>query len=268
LSLRRRRREAAGASPAPAAGRPSTSDSGASRTTVLGQPRVSGDVTRPTSSCPRPVAGQLADVRERRQERQPITPSTLDHTAHQVQSGKNRMTRATTHESTDTCPVNVGFSASQGAFRTHQEDSGYACHLVPRLERGGRRITASHQSRDRTLPRPPGGSSAKPQQSRTIRTTRSYRAALRGRRSNRHAYPPRRLFPGPTRAERAGVRASVEAGVIACGHGHLPKSPGEIRVKSALSHSNALQMTTFCGLRMDQLADAYCGVRVLRSWSA
>ena len=207
MSLRRRRREAAGASPAPAAGRPSTSDSGASRTTVLGQPRVSGDVTRPTSSCPRPVAGQRADVRERRQERQPITPSTLDHTAHQMRSGKNSRHARHRIKSTNSRPVNVGFSASRGAFRTHQEGSGYACHLLPRLERGGRRITASHQSRDRTLPRPPGGSSAKPQQSRTIRTTRSYRAALRGRRSNRHAYPPRRLFPG--RVGRSGVASAV-----------------------------------------------------------
>jgi len=235
---------------------------------VLGQPRVSATPHARRARAPDPSRTNAQTSANGGRERQPITPSTLHHAAHQMRSGKNSRHARHRIKSTNSRPVNVGFSASRGAFRTHQEGSGYACHLLPRLERGGRRITASHQSRDRTLPRPPGGSSAKPQQSCTIRTTRSYRAALRGRRSNRHAYPPRRLFPGPTRAERAGVRASVEAGVIACGHGHLPKSPGEIRVKSALSHSNTLQIAPFAGLRVDQLADAYCGVRVLRSWSA
>jgi len=140
-------------------------------------------------------------------------------------------------ESTQTSPFNVGFSASHGALRTHQENSGYACHLVPRLERGGRHTTASHQSRHRTLPRPPGGLAAKPQQSRTIRTIRPYRAALRDRHPKPGRYLPRRLFRGLPERTGEGVSAPGKDGVGASGHGHLPKSPVEIRSCSGLGRA-------------------------------
>ena len=49
--------------------------------------------------------------------------------------------------------------------------------------------------------------------------------------------PAAPTVPGTPKRSGQGVCASVEAGVIACGHGHLPKSPDEIRVKSGLGHA-------------------------------
>ena len=51
------------------------------------------------------------------------------------------------------------------------------------------------------------------------------------------AYRPRRLSPGLPERSEDRVSASVQAGVVACGHGHLPKSPGEIRSYSGLGHA-------------------------------
>ena len=125
---------------------------------MLSQPRVSGDATRSTSSCPDPSRTN-AQASANGRESQPITPSTPP--TRSIRSGQART--HDTHDSRSRAHKPVPSTwASRGAFRTHQEGSGYACHLVPRLERGGRRTTASHQSRHRTLPRPPASSPRNP----------------------------------------------------------------------------------------------------------
>jgi len=50
----------------------------------------------------------------------------------------------------------------EGAFMLSGRTSGYDCQLGPRLERGGRRTTASHQSGPRTLAPSADGSGQNP----------------------------------------------------------------------------------------------------------
>jgi hypothetical protein len=158
----------------------------------------------------------------------------------------------------------MGFLASQGARRTHQESCGYACHLVPRLERGGRRTTASHQSRHRTLPRPPGGSAAKPQQSRTIRTTRPYPAVLQRPVSQAAGVLTPPTVPGPTGAKWAGCKG-VGEGSCCRRRSWAPtqvtgRNPLQLRFRSHVSAA----VIRFCAPGVLRPRVTYTGARLCR----
>ena len=206
---------------------------------MLGQPSVAGDATRPASS--RPVADQPQTSANGGQRTSIDHAINSAHTIQQERSGKKLKTRATESESAKPSRQRGLLGLPGHLWHSPGELGLCVCHLVPRLERGGRRTTASRESRHWTLPRPPGGLAAKPQQSSTIRTTRPYRAALRDRHPKGLSYlsRTRRADRSWGLPERSGQRviASVEAGVRACGRGHLPKSPGEIRSYSSLGRA-------------------------------
>lgn len=61
-----------------------------------------------------------------------------------------------------------GLSGCWGAIRARKETSGYVLHLGPRLERGGRRTTASRQSRDHKATSLTLGVKPKPLRTRAI----------------------------------------------------------------------------------------------------
>ena len=138
-----------------------------------------------------------------------------------------------------------GFPGAEGAIRALVRALRLCRSSRPRLERGGRRGTASHQSRHRTLPRPPAGLTAKPQQSSTIRTASHtrLRSATGIRSGGRTAAP---TVPAACRsAAGGGGMASVKAGVCAGGHGYLSKSRREIRSNSGLGRSFRLLSQRF-----------------------
>ena len=127
------------------------------------------------------------------------------------------------HQRAQHRPANVGFSGAEGAIRALR-----ALRLCrssrPRLERGGRRIPASHQSRCRKLLAASDGSSRKPQPTLAIRGLRSgprrasaWRTAMWTRSLSR-----RRPREAPRRDRR--IHHS-QAGDSDGGYGYLPKSP-------------------------------------------
>ena len=98
----------------------------------------------------------------------------------------------------------------------------------PRLERGGRRITASRQSRPQTLPPPSGG--ATPNQPIHGRSgqPQAFNAdtAAWSRTTARTACRPPAGLPSPVRGGSSGSRSWHQAaGLTSCGSGYLPKSP-------------------------------------------
>ena len=107
-----------------------------------------------------------------------------------------------------------GFSGAEGAFRTLKRALRLCRSSRPRLERGGRRKQRAINRGPRLYHDLPGDRLAKPQQSRTIRTARPDRAALRERHPKLRAYPRRGLLLGPPGAQREDASESVRPVVV------------------------------------------------------
>ena len=226
--------KAAVASPALAARRPSTSDSGPSRHYAARSTSRVGRCHTPDELVPDPAARQHSDVREQRAEN--LSRSRRDpRPLRSVRSNQARkpMTRTTSAESTQTRPVNVGFLATQGAFRTHQESSGYVSSRAPSgAGRSPYNSEPSIEARDSTTTlRRIGGETP-------AITHHPHQQAIAGCASRPPSQaaggPAAPTVPGTPKRSGQGVCASVEAGVAGCGSGRLPKSPGEIRSYSGL----------------------------------
>jgi len=129
-------------------------------------------------------------------------------------------------------------SSSAGGRRSCSWRALRLCRKTrPRLERGGRRTTASHQSRPRTVAPPPDTSTQKPPARAGNPVQRPHRPALHDRpQADRVTTVPH----GPAGADLAplaGASMRWRGGVIACGCSHVPKSPGEIRSNSGLGQA-------------------------------
>lgn len=131
----------------------------------------------------------------------------------------------------------AGLSGAEGAFRTLKRALRLCRSSRPRLERGDRRITASHQSRPRTLTRPPGGLAAKPQQFMHHPHHQAIPGCAPRPAPGAGGVPAGSAVPGPAGAQRGGFARVGGGRCYCCGHGHLPKSPIEIRSYSGLAHT-------------------------------
>ena len=116
------------------------------RITVLAPPRTGPRHTATLASTS--YQTRSIGLRPRRQQRDGPAPQTTNE--RQGRSGYGRSQTSSAHHT----PLHKRGSSrcSEGAFVLSKRTSGYVCRLGPRLERGGRRTTASHQSRHRKLP--------------------------------------------------------------------------------------------------------------------
>jgi len=153
------------------------------------------------------------------------------------------ISRTPTARERPTPPRKPGHFGCWGAIRARKETSGYVLHLGPRLERGGRRTTASHQSRGHKPTSPIPGVKPKPLQTKAI-----------------HPPEPNRPQPAPHRSHRSSSLQAAPHNSPCKPHrprsntphqqrekDEVPKSPGEIASNSAISQANCLQISLFAG---------------------